>query len=74
MSARKPQTYRRIHLAIVVAGGKRPREERVIVPVHGDLVTDAEIKAGRVSVYCTGVEGAKPLPPGFSIGPDEALR
>lgn len=72
MNPRK--TYRRIHLAIVVHGGKRPREERVIVPVQGDIVTDAEIKAGRVSVYCTGVEVAKPLPPGFSIGPDEAFR
>ena len=72
MSAK--QTYRRIHLTLVVHGGKKPREVKIAVPVQGDIVTDMEVIAGRVSVYCTGVEAAKPLPPGFSIGSDEGLH
>lgn len=59
-------TFRRVYLTIVVYG-KKAREVTVAVPIAGDVVTDKEVTAGQVSVYCSGVSKAETLPPGMTI-------
>ena len=68
-----PRTFRRLHLTIVVHSGKKPREITIAVPIPGDIVTDAEIRAGRVSVYSTGMEAARVLPPGYTLESDAVM-
>lgn len=59
-------TFRRVYLTIVVYG-KKAREVTIAVPISGDVVTDKEVTAGQVSVYCSGVSKAEALPPGTTI-------